>query len=86
MDKFYNSPALAPRLKSLKTDCVGTLRLSRKEFPHTKSSRQAKERRNGSSTFRPGVRSEVERHIYQHLIITTHYYIVFYLLIIHNFS
>ena len=52
MDNFYNSPALAPRLKSLKTDRVGTLRLSRKE---------AKERRNGSSTFRPGVRSEVER-------------------------
>ena len=61
MDEFYNSPALAPRLKSLKTDCVGTLRLSRKDVPHTKSSRQAKERRNGSSTFRPGVHSEVER-------------------------
>jgi hypothetical protein len=33
MDKFYNSPALARRLKSLKTDCVGTLRLSRKDVP-----------------------------------------------------
>jgi hypothetical protein len=33
MDKFYNSPALAQRLKSLKTDCVETLRLSRKEVP-----------------------------------------------------
>ena len=33
MDNFYNSPALAPRLKSLKTDCVGTLHLSRKDFP-----------------------------------------------------
>ena len=33
MDKFYNLPALAPRLKSLKTDCVGTLHLSRKDVP-----------------------------------------------------
>ena len=33
MDNFYNSPALAQRLKSLKTDCVGTLRLSRKDVP-----------------------------------------------------
>ena len=33
MDNFYNSPALAQRLKSLKTDCVGTLRLSRKNVP-----------------------------------------------------
>ena len=33
MDKFYNSPALAQRLKTLKTDCVGTLRLSRKDVP-----------------------------------------------------
>jgi hypothetical protein len=35
MDNFYNSPALAHRLKSLKTDCVGTLRLSRKDVPQT---------------------------------------------------
>jgi len=33
MDNFYNLPALAQRLKSLKTDCVGTLRLSRKDVP-----------------------------------------------------
>jgi len=33
MDNFYNSPALAPRLKSLKTDCVRTLHLSRKDVP-----------------------------------------------------
>ena len=33
MDKFYNSPALAQRLKTLKTYCVGTLRLSRKDVP-----------------------------------------------------
>jgi len=33
MDNFYNSPALAQRLNSLKTDCVGTLRLSRKDIP-----------------------------------------------------
>jgi len=48
MDNFYNPPALAQRLKTLKTDCVGTLRLSRKDFPQ-------------SSIFRTGVRSEVER-------------------------
>ena len=33
MDNFYNSPALAQRLKSMKTDCVGTLCLSRKDVP-----------------------------------------------------
>ena len=33
MDNFYNSPALAQRLKTLKTDCDGTLRLSRKDVP-----------------------------------------------------
>jgi len=33
MDNFYNLPALAQRLKILKTDCVGTLRLSRKDVP-----------------------------------------------------
>jgi len=33
MDNFYNSPALAQRLKASKTDCVGTLRLSRKDVP-----------------------------------------------------
>jgi len=33
MDNFYNSPAVAQRLKTLKTDCVGTLRLSRKDIP-----------------------------------------------------
>ena len=32
MENFYNSPALAQRLKSLKTDCVETLHLSRKTF------------------------------------------------------
>jgi phage gp46-like protein len=26
MDNFYNASALAQKLKSLKTDCVGTLR------------------------------------------------------------
>jgi len=33
MDNFYNSPAMAQRLKSLKTDCVGTLCLTRKDVP-----------------------------------------------------
>ena len=33
MDNFYNSPALAQRLKTLKTDCVVTLHLIRKDVP-----------------------------------------------------
>ncbi|XP_021932761.1 piggyBac transposable element-derived protein 4-like [Zootermopsis nevadensis] len=33
MDNFYNAPALARILKSLKTDCVGTLRINRKDVP-----------------------------------------------------
>jgi hypothetical protein len=33
MGNFYNSPTLAQRLKSLKTDCVGILRLRRKDVP-----------------------------------------------------
>jgi len=33
MDNFYNLPALAQTLKSLKSDCVGTLHLSRKDIP-----------------------------------------------------
>ena len=60
MDNFYNSPGLAQRLKTLKTDCVGTLRLSRKDVPQSERE-EAKERRIDSSTFRTGVRSEVDR-------------------------
>jgi hypothetical protein len=33
VDKFYNSPVLAQRIRSLKTDCVATLHLSRKDVP-----------------------------------------------------
>jgi len=44
----------------LKTDCVGTLHLSRKDVPQ-RVKEEAKERRIGSSTFRTGVHSEVER-------------------------
>ena len=33
MNNFYNSPALTQRLKSLNIDCVGTLRLNRKDVP-----------------------------------------------------
>ena len=33
MDNSYNTPALAQMLKSFETDCVGTLRLSRKDVP-----------------------------------------------------
>jgi hypothetical protein len=32
MNNFYNSPALTQRLKSLNVDCVGTLRLNRKDI------------------------------------------------------
>ena len=42
MDNFYNSPALAQRLKTLKTDCVGTLRLSRKDVPQTVKEKKLK--------------------------------------------
>ena len=42
MDNFYNSPALAQRLKSLKTDCVGTLCLSRKDFPQRAKEKKLK--------------------------------------------
>jgi len=42
MDNFYNSPALAQRLKSLKTDCVGTLHLSRKDVPQTVKDKKLK--------------------------------------------
>jgi hypothetical protein len=35
MDNFYNSPALTERLKSMNTDCVGTLRLNGKGVPKT---------------------------------------------------
>jgi len=58
LDSFYNSPALAQRLKNLKTDCVGSLRERRSKKGEGE---EAKERRIGSSTFRNGVRSEVER-------------------------
>jgi hypothetical protein len=34
IDNFYNSPALARTLKTTyKTDCVGTLKMNRKNFP-----------------------------------------------------
>lgn len=33
MDNYYNCPSLAMYLKSQKTDCVGTLRLNRKDVP-----------------------------------------------------
>jgi len=42
MDNFYNSPALAQRLKTLKTDCVGTLRLSRKDVPQSVKEKKLK--------------------------------------------
>jgi hypothetical protein len=35
MNNFYNSPALTQRLKSLNINCVGTLRLNRKDIPKT---------------------------------------------------
>jgi hypothetical protein len=33
VDNFYNLPALTQKLKSLNTDCVGTLRLNKKDIP-----------------------------------------------------
>jgi len=42
MDNFYNSPALAQRLKSLKTDYVGTLRLSSKGVPQRMKEKKLK--------------------------------------------
>jgi len=42
MDNFHNSPALDHRLKSLKTDCVGTLRLSGKDVPQTVKDKKLK--------------------------------------------
>jgi len=42
MDNFYNSPAVAQRLKTLKTDYVGTLRLSRKDVPQTVKEKKPK--------------------------------------------
>jgi len=62
MDNIYNLPALAQRQKNLKTDCVGTLRLSRKDVPQrVKEKKLKKGELVRSSTFRTGIRSEVER-------------------------
>jgi hypothetical protein len=33
MGNFYNAPAQAQKLKSPKTDCIGTLCLNRKDMP-----------------------------------------------------
>lgn len=33
LDKFYNSPALGRLLKNKGTDCVGTLKINRKDVP-----------------------------------------------------
>jgi hypothetical protein len=46
MDNYYNSPDLAHFLKRHNTDCIGTLRLNRKNIPQevkTKSSRMGKQ-------------------------------------------
>jgi hypothetical protein len=42
MDNFLNSPSLAQRLKSLKTDCVGTLRLSTKNVSQNMKGKKLK--------------------------------------------
>ena len=42
MDNLYSLPALAERLKSLKTDCVRTLRLSKKDVPQTVKEKKLK--------------------------------------------
>jgi hypothetical protein len=51
MDNFYNAPALAEKLKSLKTDCVGILRLNRKDVPKMVKDKKTEERGANSSTF-----------------------------------
>ena len=60
MDNFYNSPALAQRLKSLKTDCVGTPRLSRKDVPQGVKDKKQKKRELVAQHSGP-VSAEVER-------------------------
>jgi hypothetical protein len=42
MDNFYNSPVLTERLKSTNTNCVGTLRLNRKDVPKTVGEKKLK--------------------------------------------
>jgi len=44
MDNFYNSPSLAQRLRTLKTDCVGTLCLSRKDVPQRLEEKKLKKK------------------------------------------
>jgi phage gp46-like protein len=45
MDNFYNSPCLAKILKIVhKTDCVGTLKLNRKNVPKNVKDTKLKER------------------------------------------
>ena len=60
MDNFYNSPALAQRLKSLKNDCVGTLCLSRKDIPQRVKEKKLKKGELVAQHSGP-VSSEVER-------------------------
>jgi hypothetical protein len=47
MDNFYNSPSLARTLKTThNTDCVGTLKLNRKDVPPKVKNTKLKKRRN----------------------------------------
>jgi hypothetical protein len=43
MDNFYNAPALTQKLKYVKTDCVGTLCLNRKDVPKMLKDKKLKE-------------------------------------------
>jgi hypothetical protein len=55
MANFYNASVMDIKLKFMKTDCAGTLRLSRKDVPKI-----GKERETGNygSAFWPSVSSE----------------------------
>jgi hypothetical protein len=44
MNNFYNSPVLTQRLKFLNIDCIGTLRLNRKDVPKTVREKKLKEK------------------------------------------
>jgi hypothetical protein len=44
MDSFYNAPALAWILKSMKTNCVGTHRIDRKDVPLAVKDKKLKKR------------------------------------------
>jgi hypothetical protein len=57
---FYNAPAVAKILKYMKTDCVGTLWMNRKDVPKNSERQNTKEMGNYSLAFWPIVWAEIE--------------------------